>query len=86
MGSGHTAGWLTAGLIALLPGMAAAACAPTTIDLRGPGGTQRFTVELADEGAERAQGLMFRDSMPSSCAWAKISCAKPCQLQAGMPL
>lgn len=66
MGSGHTAGWLTAGLIALLPGMAAAACAPTTIDLRGPGGTQRFTVELADEGAERAQGLMFRETMPAS--------------------
>ena len=66
MGSSHTAGWLTAGVLALLPQMAAAACSDTAIDLRGPGGTQRFNIELADDGAERAQGLMFRDSMPSS--------------------
>ncbi len=66
MGSSHTAGWLTAGILALLPQMVAAACSETAIDLRGPGGTQRFNIELADDGAERAQGLMFRDSMPSS--------------------
>lgn len=66
MGSGYTAGWLTAGLLALLPGAAAAACAPATIDMRGPGGSQRFSVEVADDRAERAQGLMFRESMPAS--------------------
>ncbi|PLL13686.1 hypothetical protein C0V75_06235 [Tabrizicola sp. TH137] len=26
----------------------------------------RFTVDVADDGAERAQGLMFRESMPAS--------------------
>jgi len=43
-----------------------AACAPDVVELRGPSGQQRFTVEVADDGAERAQGLMFRESMPSS--------------------
>lgn len=43
-----------------------ATCAPDVVELRGPSGQQRFTVEVADDGAERAQGLMFRESMPSS--------------------
>ncbi|MES2667548.1 MAG: DUF192 domain-containing protein [Pseudomonadota bacterium] len=45
---------------------ASAACRPDQADLRWPGGQARFTVELADDDAERSQGLMFRDSMPSS--------------------
>ena len=46
---------------------ASAACAPDTVELRGPAGTvSRFHVEVADDGAERAQGLMFRESMAKS--------------------
>jgi uncharacterized protein len=40
-----------------------ATCAPDRVDLRWPGGSESFAVELADDGAERAQGLMFRESM-----------------------
>ncbi|QDL93403.1 DUF192 domain-containing protein [Paroceanicella profunda] len=51
-------------LILAASGAASAACAPDTADLRGGFGTVRFSVELADDAAERAQGLMFRESMP----------------------
>lgn len=34
--------------------------------LRGDWGTARFTVELADEPSEQAQGLMHRESMARS--------------------
>lgn len=43
-----------------------ASCAPGTVELRGPGGSARFSIEVADSGAERAQGLMFRRSMAAS--------------------
>ncbi|MEM6376118.1 MAG: DUF192 domain-containing protein [Pseudomonadota bacterium] len=36
------------------------------VDLRGDWGSARFTIELADEPAEQAQGLMHRESMPRS--------------------
>jgi uncharacterized membrane protein (UPF0127 family) len=36
------------------------------VQLRGPGGQARFTVELADSADERARGLMFRETMPTS--------------------
>lgn len=42
---------------------AAPVCATDRVDLRWPGGKESFTVEVADDEAERAQGLMFRDSM-----------------------
>jgi uncharacterized membrane protein (UPF0127 family) len=42
------------------------ACAPDVAELRGQGAVMRFAVELADDAAERARGLMFRESMPSS--------------------
>lgn len=45
---------------------AAAACAPGVVELKGPRGTARFAVELADTNATRAQGLMFREKMASS--------------------
>jgi hypothetical protein len=36
------------------------------VELRNPaGGVARFTVEVADDAAERARGLMFRDDMPT---------------------
>lgn len=54
---------LTAGLAG--PAMAAA-CSDTSVALRGDWGQARFSVEIADDPAERAQGLMFRESMPSS--------------------
>jgi len=66
VGSGDAAARLIAGfLVVMVPGATlAATCAPDSVEIRGPSGQQRFTVEVADEGAERAQGLMFRESMP----------------------
>jgi uncharacterized membrane protein (UPF0127 family) len=65
LGSGKPSTWVISALCALVPLGAEAACAPDVVDLRGPSGQQRFTVELADDGAERAQGLMFREKMAS---------------------
>ena len=45
---------------------AAAACRPDAVDLRWPGGGARFTVEVADDSASRARGLMFRESLARS--------------------
>lgn len=39
-------------------------CALDRVDLRGEWGQVRFTVEIADDPAERARGLMFREAMP----------------------
>lgn len=54
-------------LIAALhqPAAAEATCDPDTIWLRTAGGQMhRFSIELADDPAERAQGLMGREAMP----------------------
>ncbi|WP_255010933.1 DUF192 domain-containing protein [Roseovarius sp. M141] len=40
------------------------ACRDDQVQLRGDWGQARFTIELADDEAERAQGLMHRESMP----------------------
>jgi len=54
------------GLI-LASGVAAHAdCRPEEIEVRGMGGVARFSVEVADDDAERALGLMNRDRMASS--------------------
>ena len=59
-----------AALAALALGMTgsvaqAASCAPDAAILLTPDGReQRVTVEIADDAAERAQGLMFRKSLP----------------------
>ena len=45
---------------------AAAECRPDQVEVRGPGGQARFTVEVADDDAERSRGLMFRESMARS--------------------
>jgi uncharacterized membrane protein (UPF0127 family) len=50
----------------ILTAKSAVACAPETVELRGDFGAARFTVELADEPAERNLGLMNRESMPMS--------------------
>lgn len=49
--------------LAPAPVLAEAACALGRVDLRWPGGLESFAVEVADDGAERAQGLMFRESL-----------------------
>lgn len=45
-------------------GIASANCDESYVDLKGDWGTARFSVEIADTDAERAQGLMNRPSMP----------------------
>ncbi|MBY5988542.1 DUF192 domain-containing protein [Roseovarius atlanticus] len=60
-------GLLTGALALLLTaGAAIGACRDDKVDLRGDWGSASFTVELADDRAERAQGLMNRDSMARS--------------------
>ncbi len=55
---------LAAALLAAEP--ATAACGDDVVELRGDWGEARFTVELADDPAERAQGLMNRESLGAS--------------------
>ncbi|MGI3171464.1 DUF192 domain-containing protein [Pseudooceanicola sp. C21-150M6] len=43
--------------------MAEQACRPDLASLRGSWGQAAFTVEIADDGRERAQGLMYRDQL-----------------------
>jgi hypothetical protein len=45
------------------PAAAAGLCTPDRVDLRWDGGRQSFAVEVADDAAERARGLMGRDSL-----------------------
>jgi len=45
---------------------AQAACRSDQLEVRWDGGQARFSVEVADDDAERARGLMFRESMPRS--------------------
>ncbi|TCP42260.1 DUF192 domain-containing protein [Rhodovulum marinum] len=49
-----------------LAGPAFGQCAEGRVDLRGAWGSARFAVEIADDEAERARGLMYRESMPVS--------------------
>ncbi len=41
-------------------------CRPDTVEIRGPRGETRFSVELADTPDSRAYGLMNRASLPKS--------------------
>ena len=50
----------------LANGANAEACAPNAVDLRGDWGQAHFNVEIADDAAEQAKGLMFRESLPVS--------------------
>jgi len=47
-------------------GAAQALCSEGTVDLRGPWGQARFSVELADTEETRALGLMHRERMARS--------------------
>lgn len=58
---------LIGGLLALLAHPALSGeCAPGKLEVRGAWGQAQFTVEVADDAAEREQGLMFRESLPRS--------------------
>ncbi len=62
----------TRGIALLLTGLlglgsvAEASCRDDTVWLRGDFGSARFSVAVADDNAERAQGLMHVESMPAS--------------------
>ena len=58
--------WLAAGFMISLPAQAQDACDESSLLIRGDFGQARFSVEVADTEAERAQGLMHRSHMPSS--------------------
>ena len=53
-------------ILAPWPAFAGSVCDDLTVDLRGPWGQARFQVEVADDPEERAQGLMFRESMAAN--------------------
>lgn len=55
---------LLALVFSLLPSVALAVCEETRINLRGGWGSASFTVDVADDAQERAQGLMFVEAMP----------------------
>ena len=59
------AGICLAALTALAASAALAVppCAADRVDLIWAGGSASFAVEVADDAAERAKGLMHRDSM-----------------------
>ncbi len=68
MGNRRQGAGLGATLFLLTAGTAVVAgeCRDDKVLLRGDWGQASFTVELADDEAERNQGLMFRESMPKS--------------------
>lgn len=51
-------------LLVSLAGPAVAACDVGRVDLRNDSGKYRFSVDVADDPGERAQGLMHVESMP----------------------
>jgi uncharacterized membrane protein (UPF0127 family) len=55
-----------AAFLVFAQGAAAQDCRDDTVFLRGDWGQARFSVEVADDGPERARGLMHRDSMAQS--------------------
>lgn len=52
--------------VATVAPAAAQVCAADRLDLRGDWGTARFSVEIADDPAEQARGLMYRESLATS--------------------
>ena len=64
--AGPVAVLLAATLLPSAAAAAAAVCSGDIVEVRGNWGQARFTVELADDPDERAQGLMFRETMATS--------------------
>ena len=54
---------LLAALVLSGPALAAPPCSPGRVDIRWDGGGESFAVEVADDAAGRAQGLMARESL-----------------------
>lgn len=54
---------LAVAALTLSAGAAGASCAADRIDVMLPGGAAAFAVEIADEPAEQATGLMFRPAL-----------------------
>ncbi len=54
------------GLSGLALPASAETCDPEILQMRGPWGQAQFGVEIADDEAERARGLMFRESLGAS--------------------
>lgn len=52
-------------LLALTAQAASAACSADRVTVAGDFGQARFTVDVADDNAERARGLMEVDAMPT---------------------
>jgi len=57
--------WAVFGLFTLTATSAVANCAPDRVTVVGDFGKANFTVEVADDAAERNRGLMFVESMPT---------------------
>ncbi len=66
MGSGCARRGLIALVFAVLAGQAFADCSATAVELRNGKAIVRFNIEVADTGAERAQGLMNRKKLAKS--------------------
>lgn len=64
MARGNTGLFLSA-LLFLAGPVAAQECSTDWLDLRDGARQMRFSIEIADDQAERAQGLMFRKAMPA---------------------
>ena len=57
---------LILGLTGLALPVHAQSCDAEILQMRGPWGQAQFAVEIADDDAERARGLMFRESLGAS--------------------
>src|SRR6056297_3680782 len=68
MGNGRKGTALSALVLIVCLGLPvwASECRQDQVNLRGSWGEARFSVEVADDDAERAQGLMYRESMAKS--------------------
>ena len=53
-----------AAILAFIAGPVLAVCADDKVTVRGDWGQATFTVAVADDAAERAQGLMFVEELP----------------------
>jgi uncharacterized membrane protein (UPF0127 family) len=54
-------------LTSVIPAVAIAGCSGDQVEIRlASGGQVRFSVEVAAKPADRAKGLMFRETMPAS--------------------
>ena len=65
MGKRSRAYLIAAALVLTSAAQAFAACSNDSVALRGDFGSARFAVDVADDAAERAQGLMFVEQMPT---------------------